>query len=381
MRLVPRFSLRFLFLAVTVFVIVFGVGGKYWREYREHERVAVLLLNNYVAVEEEPVTFAGYVIGKRITALRFAAAPLEAKDLELLRELPNPQDLRRLALIGEEQLKSYSPAAHQLILRSSDLEALELDSFEFSAEQIRDFAKLRRLEFLALQDAKFPAAAQTAFSEIPALKTLDLRDANIEQARFLENNLPNLEYLDLSFCKSEGTLDLTKQGFGRFPNLQYLLIGGPDVERIECEDNALAKLRCLDLSILPSDTEIPWEELQRLAPNLEALCINVHQLNAEAIPVLASWKRLRYLQYTRYGTLKNLQKIPEHSQLVLLQSPLGMSSIVQYKLEIAEELVKRCPQLQVQQRSRFTPFNAMKTLKRNFEEPFMRESQNWRARE
>ena len=65
MRLVPRFSLRFAWLALTIFLIVFATVASYWRAYQAHERIAIQLQQDG-NVEEEPITLLGMLIGKRL---------------------------------------------------------------------------------------------------------------------------------------------------------------------------------------------------------------------------------------------------------------------------------------------------------------------------
>ena len=267
MRLVPRFSLRFLLLAVTIFVMVFGVGVKYWRAYQEHERIANHLVALGDLVEEESDTLFGYVISKRFTSLQIFAYEKTAEHLDLLDQLPEPWALRRLyvnATVVEEDpfappkpAKPAKPDYHalaRLLARTPNLEVLDL-TCDFDQELVQAFQGLKQLRQLSLEGCHFSAAELAqVLSSLPQLEMLFIHRPGNDLAidRVLQAELPRLRALGLS--SQEGLSDaklrcdsacFDRAGLGRFPQLEYLTLTDIKFQNPACEAGALPALKIL----------------------------------------------------------------------------------------------------------------------------------------
>jgi hypothetical protein len=296
MRLLPRFSLRFALLALTIFLIVFGVAVKYWRDYHEHEQIAERLqLQNY-SIEEEPITLLGRNIGKRLTGLEIMRQH-DAGYLELLEQLPRPQDMRRFGFRGEVFNQSSMVPLLTQIHRYSALQELHLQGLALTKEQAALLAEHPELRLLALSHGNLPQGSLKLAERLPRLETLILDNTVCDPHELLQLHLPELRYLDLS-KSSLSTLDLTKQGWGRFPKLETLILRQNNLTRITTEPGALPRLKHLDLGTWGDEQQLDWPGITAALPELTLLAAPPLWLQPDSIPSIRGLANLRYFLVT-----------------------------------------------------------------------------------
>lgn len=311
MRLVPRFSLRFLLLALTVFLIVFGVGVKYWRENEQHKASVERLLAAGWAVEEEPVTLWGYTIGMKLTGL---VADMSASPalVQSFLEVPTLRDLRGFG-IGQfhEDMLPMLPEFLDKLAEASALERLHLVYVKLSDQQLQRLGEFSQLRILDLRGGfRFTNANLRFLERLACLETLDL-DGNFG----LLKDVTGLRMPRLKFLKIDGvyTLDdampdeprpdgelkrqelyLTCAGWGRFPCLETLDINC-NFTKVVCEPGSLPILKHLVLTKVTQDSQIDWPQLVAAVPRLEAMAVHYSQVNTLMLTQLKSLSGLRML--------------------------------------------------------------------------------------
>jgi hypothetical protein len=358
MRIIPRFSLRFALVALTIFLIVFGVGVKYWRAYQEHERVASQLVALGNKVEEESVTLYGLVIGKRITGLQFRARGASRESIALLTELPNPEALHRLTLclypenyFLEEDYESH-PFAHEAIAavaKFTSLEQLDLrmDIKEGVLEPLRALKNLRTLNFYECRiNACQIVPLISEYTSLEVLRINGIVNGEYDYSELFELHLPRLRELSLSFGKYIQNLPLTKQGLGRFPKLEYLTLHHVAIKNVQLESGAMPKLKYLDLSEAGGgfeDGEINWKILPQVVPQLEGLDICNSQITSETIAIVAKMPKLKHLHLSGDRSIEQLQEMLLNDQYSYSWDYLTVETFA--------ELMYHCSHLQFHGRS------------------------------
>jgi hypothetical protein len=354
MRLVPRFSLRFALLALTVFLIVFGVGVSYWRAYQEHERVASELMALGNKVEEESETWFGYVVAKRITGVVFKVRDDSHESLALLRQLPHPKALRRLTLwiMSTGDASGWDFASHPfsgeamtIVAGFSALEHLDL-SIVIKPGELQPLRALKQLRVLNCHQGSLPAGELAAL--LPALPNLEILRLNGVKGGFawdevLHSSSAKLRELFLQVNQDIERLPLTKQGLGRFPELEYLVLQHVRIHSVQIESAALPKLKYLDLSCTVEECRVDWPLLSQAAPNLVGLDLDQAQITSETIDVLTQFKSLQHLHLTNDFSIEALQE-----KLRASQYPADGQAL---PVEVFSKLLARCGHLKFHRHS------------------------------
>ncbi len=121
-----------------------------------------------------------------------------------------------------------------------------LSNYISSMEGIEYFTSLESLEIYAEEDCNGYLAV--CLSEVDLEKNVNLKKIHLENAQLKSIKLPkeaNIEELDLSYNKLEGSLDLSS-----YPNLEYLdLSGGNKITELKLCNNA--QFKYLDISSNP----------------------------------------------------------------------------------------------------------------------------------
>lgn len=306
MRLVPRFSLRFLLIALTIFLIVFGVGVKYWKREQAHQEYMVKLKNNanfWLHYEDEELKLAGWNIGNQLTGLYYKEnTPYEnGPDLTielLLRDLPNPGELRRLGLFYDDfnrdklKLGDILPKLRQC----TALERLQLHNFDVESTELQELGALQQLRILDLTGCKIPAGGLAFLEQLPHLEVLRLRFTGASCDELVRLKLPRLRVLDITGCAPDD-FKLTRDGWGALPALETLILNDDNLLRVSGEAGALPNLRHLDLNWHGRGCEIDWEQVAAAAPQLEALALHVHQYGPEADRALQRLPHLKQVHF------------------------------------------------------------------------------------
>ncbi len=311
MRIVPRFSLRFLLIALTIFLIVFGVGVKYWRAYEQHTASVERLLVAGWAVEEEPITLCGYTIGMKLTGL-VADMSASAALVQSFLKVPTLRDLRGFGIQQfHEDTLPMLPAFLDKLAEARSLQRLHLAYVKLSDQQLQRLGDFSQLRILDLRGGfRFTNANLRFLERLSSLETLDL-DGNFGLLDdFTRLNLPRLKFLKIegTYFLDDATpeepqpdgdlkpqeLYLTRAGWGRFPCLETLDIDC-NFTKVVCEPGALPTLKHLILTRVTKDSQIDWPQLVVAVPRLEALAVHCSQVNAPMLTQLKSLSRLRML--------------------------------------------------------------------------------------
>jgi hypothetical protein len=301
LKLLPRFSLRFAWLALTIFLIVFAVVVSYWRAYQAHLAIAERLLHPGWHVEEEPITLWGYFVGKRLTGLLHeSVAPTE---LQPLLEIPSPVDLRRLAIRLQSKDQPLSEALLAKVEQCTALERLHLRAqFNYGIPQqtleraqTDRLAKLQQLRVLDLGFYDIAPGGLAFFEQLPKLEILLLQHTRFDQKEFLKLQLPRLRVLN--FSGNAPVLPLTRAGLGRFPQLEMLFLDYASFTKVECEAGALPRLRHLDLALQDKACDIAWELLPETAPQLASLALHLDQYQTAADRSLRRCVNLNHVHF------------------------------------------------------------------------------------
>ncbi len=310
MRLLPRFSLRFLWIALTIFLIVFGVGVKYWKNYQAHEEVAEALETLGFDVEEEIDTLFGHTYAKRITGLAGSFTNPNVKQVtQCLRNLPDKQKLKRLSCKTYSDLPAeMNPPLHnaveieqlyQAIGQLTEVEVLDLDLANTSTAALLHLGKLRQLNSLKFHFMDLPEQGlRTLLNQLPDLRELYINTLNSTPHLVGEIEgvkLPKLEVLFLCDRERVARLNLTKAGFGNIPQLRFLILHGMPIERIEFEAGALPQLKILDLSEAADIARVDWQQLPLAAPQLSGLGIHLDQVTPKCVMAIGQIKQLNHL--------------------------------------------------------------------------------------
>lgn len=367
MRFVPRYSLRFALLALTIFLIVFSVGAKYWRAYHEHERVASELIASGNKVEEEADTLFGYVIGKRITSLQLIApAENQEASLDLLEQLPEPLALRRLDVswnsnrasaadpfssepqgtVSLDPTRKKQLAVARTLARLHNLEALDL-SCQFDAEVVQAFQHLKNLRQLTLSYCEISEGQlEQTLRCVPQLEMFYLYAPSNKLAvdGLFQANLPQLQILGIQSSKQRELhcqkLPFNRQGLGRYPNLEYLTLAEVQVQDLEVEAGALPKLKMLEFEKCRVAEEKSVSVLFPAMPQLEALAIELQQLDRSVVSELNAAPVLRHLCLWEINSdFKQLKALREKNQLP--------SEWIPQDAEKFDDLVRRCQGLTI----------------------------------
>lgn len=292
MRLLPRFSLRFAMLTLTIFLIVFGVIVSYWKEYRDHEAIVERLLNLGWSVEEEPVTLFGLVIGKRLTGL-LGKDQTKPDYLQTFFELPRPQDLRRFALFMRDNDAKLKKQTLQRLQLSPRLERLQISWLPVDANY-QQLAYFKELRILDLNEASIPTGSLGFLEQLPRLEVVRLSSATLRGDELCRLNLPRLKILVAVGCELP-ELRLTRDGWGRSPELEVMIFGHARIQKVVCEPGAMPRLRGLDLGCQEKSCEIDWAKLPETAPSLTHLIVSSSHFDSELKKILLRFDKLNNL--------------------------------------------------------------------------------------
>lgn len=304
MRLVPRFSLRFALLALTIFLIVFGVGVKYWREYQEHERLAKWIQRTGGDVEEESSTLFGMEVGKRVKGIGVMTPRDNLEYVDLLEQFPQPNQVRRLWAsrpYPRVHLEQVVDRIIQALVRFPELEELHFQEVTITPARLQMLSRLPKLRTLDLSQCEFMRGTLKGFDQFSNLEVLVLDRTNCELEEVQQLNLPRLKILKMNESKFHDelpcTLLLTKQGWGRFPQLEALMLRDSGFLNISVEANALPRLKHLDLGDTGMElhTEPDWPGFVQAMPELEMLALPMVWLQPAIVPEFTKFKSLKYL--------------------------------------------------------------------------------------
>lgn len=359
MRLIPRFSLRLALIALTIFLIVFGVAVNLYQRYHTHERVASKLTNAGVAVEEHDSIVLGCLMSRTMVGLDCTHSMEVTEGLMLLSEVPRPGDLQRFALAGritnQESLEKLFAALNSF----SKLEELHLEYQTFTVEQLQSLGSLRQLRILDLSGCNLPGGLNF-LKQLTKLETLTLEESKFSPAEFLAYELPNLRTLVLNNTPL-AELPLTKQGWARFQRLEKIVLDSTKLNKVEFEAGAMPALKYLDLA-KQNEASIDWAKLPETAPQLTGLAMPSSQLTPQVVQVLRRMPNLRYLHLNneeyeptpRHDRERPAEEFNEKLTLLTKQPELNNDGIADTSTAVyipksiepqARELLKLCPQL------------------------------------
>jgi hypothetical protein len=302
MRLVPRFSLRFALLALTIFLIVFGVGVKYWREKQEHERLATWIQSTGGDVEEESNTLFGMEVGKRVMGIGLMTPRDSLAYVELLEQFPQPNQVQRLWATRpypRVDLEAVIDRILQALPRFPELQELHLHEVTMTPARLQMLSRLPKLRTLDLSQCEFPPGTLKGFEQCANLEVLVLDRTNCELVEVQQLNLPRLKIFKMSESKFHNELpcllQLTLEGWGRFPQLEALILRDSGFLNISVEANALPRLKFLDLGDTGMElhSEPDWPGFVQAMPKLEMLALPMIWLQPDMVPELAKFKFLK----------------------------------------------------------------------------------------
>lgn len=348
MRLLPRFSLRTALIALTIFLIVFGVGAKYWLRSMHHEGMTKALIASGYCVQETDETLLGCVVGRNITEV--ISNPLNQPNSDVTKTF---QDLPLTA-----ELRGYTNTTCFNDFRLPDsffakletcpkLTRLQLTGQDFNAPQLESMSQLRELKTLDLHVCTFPEVEHRYLAPLTKLELLRIQHMADEPATFpfdtfLQADKPALNYLHIGHAAGD-ELRLTKKGFGRYPRMQFLSVAGCSFRKISCEEDAMSELLALDLSNLDAKTEINWDEVFAACPRLESLAIHVLHYDAAMNERLASRPQIKMLRLCP----ENVANFNHWRSSLTLTDITSTLQVLEANLGDFHELVRRRPDLQI----------------------------------
>jgi hypothetical protein len=303
MRFLPRYSLRLAWIALTIFLIVFGVSVNYYQRYQAHEQIALQFQNMNCNIEEEPLTLFGVWIGKRLTGIEITPQHGNAgyadfnqlKHLELLEKLPRPRDLRRLGVKAGGMEAADLVQIFAALPQYSELEELHLAGLDFTPAQLEVICALPQLRVLQLASCDFLPGQLKLLEKAPKLEQLILHHTQLELAELFQLNLPRLNNVMLYHLEMLTELNLTNQGWGHFPNLETLIIREHQIALINAEAGALPRLKNLDLGAVADFYEIDWPAVAAALPALEFIAVPTKWITPEGLASLARCANLAYV--------------------------------------------------------------------------------------
>jgi hypothetical protein len=294
MRLFPRYSLRFAWLALTIFLIVFALGASSWKRNQAHTAIVERLLASKYAVEEDEVSWAGYFPAQRVIGL--IPPWVDDEGIQPFLELPRPEELRGLAIQRAELSPETQEKFFAQLERCTALEQLHLRGMRLNETQANRLKALTKLRILNLDNSWLSPGSLQFLSEMHELEILCLggKDFAIEDIEKLA--APKLRVLQLGHCR--GTeLRLTKDGFGRFPLLEIMTLNRSEFEFVLCEAGAMPRLEYLAIPDVAKPSVVAWHVLPDAAPQLRGLAFHPSQFG--------------------FASRDELQRIPQLKRLML----------------------------------------------------------------
>ncbi len=284
-----QFSLRTLFVLISVTALVVGIFWNIYRDNRDYEnrRDHWLSIGYKLEVEETPVWFGLHTRRKIVGLWTDDLSPYYHSNRISFGDVQQLQDLRRISIL-ENSLPDEACAEIAKLAHVEKLAFFDSHITNTSIEKLSHLPKLTSLELA--QTWELEKDGIPFFNQFSALQELSLNSCihlaeNIDQLR-----IPSLRELDISACHFE-RLDLSKNGFGGMPQLEVLIARECGIQKIIFDDSKL-KLRRLDLRV---NKLTRLDGLAAAAPELEVLLIDEDDLNPELIDDLRQLKNLTYL--------------------------------------------------------------------------------------
>lgn len=324
-RIIPRYSLRTLLLAMLSIAVF--LGFPYTRAKRQERAVAAiekaggrvtydwqLATHGLVAQQPQPPGpawlrkligphYFDTVVGVDISHTLVHGSPEKFEPFRApLQQLPR---LKRLQVFWQ-QLDDADYAAIGLLRGLKELTLVKMELSEAGARQI---ARLTNLRDLSLHDDIVPAAALVEIKGLTKLESMSVycrhedRAANgasiwnLEKYAIRDDALASLPTLTSLKSLSLTFTQISDDGMaivGRMPQLEGFFISSPRITNASMDHlTKLPKLRSLELSVCGMDRE----GVRRLSelPNLTRLRISGPAIGDDCVPILANLEKVDWL--------------------------------------------------------------------------------------